>query len=48
MENGNSTHRQERVMSTQKLPMVCIWRRAMPRINAIASAMPVAAEIKLW
>ena len=37
-----------RTMSTQKLPMVCICRRAMPRMNAMASAIPVAAEMKLW
>ena len=36
-----------RTMSTQKLPIVSICRRAMPRMNAIASAMPAAAETKL-
>ena len=34
-------------MSTQKFPMVFISRRATPRINAMASAIPVAAETKL-
>ena len=48
MQMGNSTQRQARTMSTQKLPMVCICRRAMPRMKAIASAMPTAAEMKLW
>ena len=37
----------DRVRSTQKLPMVSFSRRAMPRMNAMASAMPTAAETKL-
>ena len=36
-----------RVRSTQKLPMVSFSRREMPRMKAIASAMPTAAEAKL-
>jgi len=39
--------RHERTRSTQKLPMVSISRRAMPRINAIATAIPTAADTKL-
>jgi hypothetical protein len=35
-------------MSTQKLPSVSFSRWAIPRMNAIASATPVAAETKLW
>ncbi len=46
-QNGSSTHSVQRTKSTQKFPIVFISRRAMPRINAIASAMPVAAETKL-
>ena len=44
---GSSTHNMERVISTQKLPMVDCSRRAMPRMTAMASAMPTAAETKL-
>src|ERR1035438_1361681 len=44
---GRSTHRKHRVASTQKLPMVLDSRRAMPRITAMAKAMPTAAEAKL-
>ena len=36
-----------RVMSTQKLPSESRLSPAIPRMNAIASAMPVAAETKL-
>ena len=46
-QKGKRTHNDERTRSTQKFPMVCICRRAMPRMKAIASAMPVAAEMKL-
>ena len=35
-------------MSTQKLPIVSFSRCAMPRMNAIATEMPTAAETKLW
>ena len=48
MQNGSSTQSVARVMSTQKLPSVSRSRCAMPRMNAIASAMPTAAETKLW
>jgi len=37
-----------RVTSAQKLPIVFFCRRANPRNSAKASAMPVAAEVKLW
>ena len=36
-----------RVRSTQKLPIVVELRRTRPRTSAIATAMPVAAEVKL-
>ena len=35
-------------MSTQKLPSVSFSFCAMPRMNAIATAMPTAADTKLW
>ena len=35
-------------MSTQKLPMVDEARRARPRMRATATAIPTAAETKLW
>ncbi|MEY9245257.1 hypothetical protein ABIF27_005912 [Bradyrhizobium elkanii] len=38
----------QRVTSTQKLPTVRIDERVKPRISAIASAMPVAADRKFW
>ena len=38
----------QRVRSTQKLPMPLASCRAKPRIKATASAMPTAAETKLW
>jgi len=47
MQMGASTHSVPRVRSTQKLPSVLLSRREMPRMNAIASAMPVAADQKL-
>ena len=37
-----------RVASAQKLPIVVAERRANPRNSANASAMPVAADRKLW
>ena len=45
---GRSTHSVQRVRSTQKLPIVFALARAMPRMRAMASAMPTAAETKLW
>ena len=47
MEIGSSTYNVQRVRSTQKFPSVRAERRLKPRINASASAMPVAAETKL-
>ena len=38
----------ERVKSTQKLPRVLTEWREKPRTKAIATAMPTAAEKKLW
>ena len=51
-QSSNDAERQQnphvqRTRSTQKLPRVCIWRRAIPRMNAIASTIPTAAEMKL-
>ena len=37
-----------RVQSAQKLPRPSVCRRAKPRNKAKASAMPVAADMKLW
>ena len=45
---GNKTHRVARTMSTQKLPRVSFSFCATPRMNAIAIAMPTAADTKLW
>ena len=47
MQNGSSSHSEHRTRSTQKLPIVSLSFCAIPRMNAIASAMPVAAEAKL-
>ncbi len=47
IEIGSSTQRDARVMSTQKLPMVSFSFWAMPRMNAMATAMPAAADTKL-
>ena len=46
--DGQQNPEQARVVSTQKLPIVSCSRRAMPRMKATASAMPTAAETKLW
>ena len=46
-EMGSRIHSVLRVMSTQKLPSVFFSRPAMPRMNAIAIAMPEAADQKL-
>ena len=35
-------------MSTQKLPMVCAVRLAKPRMRAMSTAIPVAADTKFW
>ncbi len=48
MHAGSSTQSRQRVRSTQKLPIVFDSLRATPRIIAIASAIPTAAEAKLW
>ncbi len=46
--NGSSTRRQVRTRSTQKLPMVVERRRTRPRMRAMATAVPAAADTKLW
>ncbi len=46
IEIGSSTYTVARVTSTQKLPMVRFSWRAKPRIRAIATAMPAAADAK--
>ena len=45
---GSSTQSVARTMSTQKLPIVSFSFWAMPRMNAMATAMPTAADTKLW
>src|SRR5262245_44466298 len=45
---GRSTYSVPRTRSTQKLPNRPAERRAMPRTNATATAMPTAADAKLW
>ena len=45
---GSSTHSVARTMSTQKFPMVGFSCWAMPRMKAMATAMPAAADTKLW
>ena len=45
-ENGISSRRMDRVMSTQKLPSRSVLVRMKPRISAIATTMPTAAETK--
>jgi hypothetical protein len=37
-----------RTTSTQKLPIVLTDWRAIPRTRAAATAIPDAAEVKLW
>ena len=48
MQIGSRMYSVQRVISTQKLPMVRRDARANPRINATASTMPVAADRKFW
>ena len=38
----------ERVMSTQKLPNLSLERREKPRMKAITTAIPAAADTKFW
>ena len=47
-QTGTRIQSSDRVVSTQKLPIVSRSRRAMPRMKAMARAMPTAAETKLW
>ena len=46
IEIGSSSRRMTRVRSTQKLPSRSVWVRVKPRISAMATAMPTAAETK--
>ena len=46
MEIGSSTYSVMRVRSTQALPTVLALCRAKPRIRAMTTTMPVAAEKK--
>src|ERR1035441_7866913 len=48
MESGSSTYSVPRMKSTQKLPRVLVEWRAKPLTTAMATAIPVAAEKKLW
>ena len=53
MQTGSSRYSVTRVISAQKLPILPplsfgASRRAKPRNSANASAMPVAADRKLW
>jgi hypothetical protein len=45
-DSGRRMRTTDRVRSTQKLPMVALRRRISPRISAIATASPTAAETK--
>src|SRR5215471_9988251 len=47
-ERGSRIQRLDRVQSNQKLPMPFAFSRATPRMTAMAIAMPVAADRKLW
>ena len=46
--SGSRIRVTDRVRSTQKLPIVSLRRRVMPRTRAIATARPTAAETKFW
>ena len=46
MEIGSRIRRVPRTRSTQKLPSSPVLRRARPRMKAIATAMPTAADTK--
>ena len=45
-DSGNRIRMMPRTRSTQKLPRSLVLRRASPRTNAMATAMPTAAETK--
>src|SRR6476659_3039187 len=47
-EKGRRMYRVPRTRSDQKLPSRPAERRAMPRTSATATAMPAAADAKLW
>ena len=46
MEIGSSSRNTQWVMSTQKLPSRSVRFRVNPRIMAIATTMPTAADMK--
>ena len=46
IEMGSRMRMVPRTRSTQKLPSSVAFRRARPRMNAIATAMPTAADTK--
>ncbi len=50
IEIGSSTYSSARVRSCQKLPrpVAPVRRAAIPRISAMATTMPTAAETKFW
>ena len=45
-DNGSSSRTVTRVRSTQKLPSRSVLYRMNPRISAIATTMPTAADMK--
>ena len=45
---GKRMYRMQRVMSTQKLPIVGELRREKPRTIAMATAMPTAGLTNCW
>ncbi len=47
-EKGRSKYSVPRTRSTQKLPTRPAERLAIPRASATATAIPAAADIKLW
>ena len=46
MDSGSSSRNTQCVMSTQKLPSLSVRCRVNPRIMAIATTMPTAADMK--
>ncbi len=47
-ESGSRMYSVPRTRSAQKFPSVPAERRAIPRTSATASAIPTAADTKLW
>ena len=48
IESGSRMYRQVRITSCQKLPSDLPLRPTMPRIRAIATVIPTAADAKFW